>query len=170
MQISQHFDVRELVPKHIWDQFGVKSTWFVNPRIIHILEFYKSFWLAYYKKKYLAIHGEDRVKSVLIRVNNWHTGGEYQWRGIRTDQCTEGGRNSQHRYKDGVDCEILVNFIDGSRIEADYKEVHKVVLDNEREFMSHGVTCVEDPAIATGWLHSDCRWIMDQKHILVVKP
>lgn len=164
MKVSQHFDARELVPRHIWEQFGENSTWFISDKIVHILEFYKSFWYTYYKKK------DDRVKAVLIRVNNWHTGGGKQWSGLRTARCTEGAANSQHRYKSAVDCEIVIQMADGSVTEADYKEVHRVILENEREFMANGVTCIEDPAIATGWLHSDTRWVFDQKHILVVKP
>lgn len=166
MKISQHFDVRELVPKHIWEQFGPKSTWFVNPKIVHILEFYKSFWLAYYKKKL----GNDTVKSVLIIVNNWHVGGDKQWRGLRTAKCTEGAENSQHRYMNGFDCDIIVVMADGTRKEADYREVHQAIQSNEREFLANGITCVEDVSIATTWLHTDTRWIMDQKKILVVKP
>lgn len=166
MQISQHFDVREFVPKHIWEKFGAASSWFVNPRIVHISEFYKSFWLTYYKKKL----GSNKVKSVFIIVNDWHYGGSKQWRGLRTEQCNEGGKNSQHRYMNAFDCDIIIEMEDGSKIEADYNEVHRVIMENEREFMANGVTCVESPKFATTWLHTDCRWIVDQKHILVVNP
>jgi hypothetical protein len=164
MNVSQHFDVREFVPKHIWDSFGTASTWFVNPRLVHIAEFYKSFWFTYYKKK------NEKVKNVLIIINNWHTGGQYQWRGLRTSQCTEGATNSQHRYMNAFDSEIIIVMADGSTQEASYKEVHDVIQANEREFLANGVTCVEDQSIATGWLHTDCRWVVDQTKILIVKP
>lgn len=167
MKVSQNFDIREFVPKHIWDQFGEKSLWFVNPKIVKIAEFYKSFWLTYFKKKY----GNDKVINVLIQVNTWHTGGAQQWRGLRTDKCTEGAENSQHRYMNAFDCEIIIVFADGTRIEAEYKEVHQVIQANEIEFMANGVTTVEDVSIATGWLHTDTRYQgSDKKHILIVKP
>lgn len=166
MKISKNFDVREFVPKHIWEDFGTKSTWFVDPKIIHIAEFYKTFWLAYYKNKL----GNDKVSSVLIQVNTWHTGGDKQWRGLRTAKCTEGGENSQHRYKDGFDCDIIIVMSDGKKVEADYNEVHKVIKANETEFMANGVTTVEDVIFAPTWLHTDCRWIPEQKNIFVVKP
>lgn len=166
MKISRNFDVRELVPRHIWDEFGERSTWFVNPRIVHIAEFYKSFFLTYYKNKL----GNDKVKNVLIRINNWHTGGTFEWRGLRTAKCTQGVENSQHRYMNAFDSEILIVMADGIVVEADYKEVHQVIQANETVFMANGVTAVEDVTIATGWLHTDCRWIFDQKKILIVKP
>lgn len=164
MKISKNFDIREFVPKHIWDQFGVKSTWFVNSKIVHIAEFYKTFWLAYYKNKL----GNDKVANVLIQVNTWMLGGQQEWRGLRTEKCTQGATNSQHRFMNAFDCEIIIVMADGSKVEADYKEVHQVIKANETEFMANGVTCVEDVKIATGWLHTDCRWIPDQKNILVV--
>ena len=153
MKVSQNFDVREFVPKHIWDQFAQQSIWFVNPKAVKVAEFYKSFFLAYYKKKL----GNDKVQNVLIQVNTWHTGGAQQWRGLRTPKCTEGAENSQHRFMNAFDCEIIIVMSDGSRVEADYIEIHKVIKDNEREFMANGVTTVEDVKIAKGWLHTDFR-------------
>lgn len=164
MKVSQNFDVREFVPRHIWDQFGEKSTWFVNPKIVKIAEFYKSFWFTHFKKTY-----SDKLKSVSININTWHIGGDKQWRGIRTVKCTEGTENSQHRYMNAFDCEIILNFNDGTKKEVDYKNIHDVIQVNETEFLANGVTTIEDVSIATGWLHTDCRWIVDQRKILIVK-
>jgi hypothetical protein len=164
MKISQNFDVREFVPRHIWTKFQEKSVWFVNPKIVSIAEFYKSFFTTYYKKKL----GNDVVRTVAIVVNNWHIGGIQQWRGLRTDKCTQGAENSQHRYMNAFDTEMFIVYADGKRIEVDYKEIHKVIQENETEFLANGVTTIEDLKIASGWLHTDCRWIPDQTKILIV--
>ena len=50
--VAVNFDIREFVPKAIWDRFGVKSTWFINPQIPHLAQFYKDFFTKYYKRKY----------------------------------------------------------------------------------------------------------------------
>lgn len=163
-RLSKNFLVVEFVPKHIWDRFKEKSIWFVNPKIVAIAEFYKTFWLTYYKNKL----GNSNVLNVLIQVNTWHMGGQQQWRGLRTAKCTEGAENSQHRYMNAFDCEIIIVMADGSRVEANYVEVHQVIKLNETEFMANGVTTVEDVKIATGWLHTDCRWVPEQKNILIV--
>lgn len=165
MKCSQNFDIREFIPKRIWDKFGTSSTWFVNPLMVRVAEFYKSFFTTYYKNKY----GNDKVKEVLIVINNWHIGGAKQWSGVRLVDCPEHKEFSQHSFKNAFDCEIIIVFTDGKKQEADYKEIHQVIQANEKEFMANGVTCVEDVAIASGWLHTDFRWIYDQKHILIVK-
>jgi hypothetical protein len=166
MKISQNFDVREFVPKHIYDAFGENSTWFVNPKAVRVAEFYKAFFTTYFKNKM----GNDKVKTVLVMINNWHTGGQKQWSGLRTAKCTEGAENSQHRYMNAFDCELIVVMSDGSQKEVDYKEIHQVIKDNEKEFMANGVTRLEDVSIANGWLHTDFAWVYDQKNILIVKP
>lgn len=163
---SQNFLVVEFVPKIIWEQFGVNCTWFINERTVKYVEFLKSFFTTYYKNKL----GNDKVKNVLIIINNWHIGGVKQYSGFRPPDCSEGGKLSQHKFKDGVDTEIIIVMNDGSKKEVDYKEVHEVIQKNEAEFMSYGVSSVEDVSIATGWLHSDFRWIPNAKNILVVKP
>lgn len=164
MKISENFDVREFVPKHIWEKFKDKSAWFVNAKIIRIAEFYKSYFTTYYKNKL----GSDKVKTVAISVNNWHIGGSQQWRGLRTAQCDQGAENSQHRYMNAFDCEIFIVMTNGDRVEVDYKEIHKVIQANEAQFLIIGVTTIEDVSIASGWLHSDCRNIPNQKNILIV--
>jgi len=66
------------------------------------------------------------------------------------------------------DCEIFIVMVNGDRVEVDYKEIHKVIKENEAEFLANGVTTIEDVSIASGWLHSDCRYIPNQKKILIV--
>lgn len=166
MKISQNFIAQEFVPKHIWDQFGERSTWFINEKAVRIAEFYKSFFTSYFKKKL----GNDKVKTVLVVINNWNTGGPKQWSGLRTAKCTEGAENSQHRYMNAFDSELIILMTDGTKQEVDYVEIHKIIQEHEAEFLANGVTCLEDVSIASGWLHTDFRWIPIQTKILIVKP
>lgn len=165
-KISVNYDIREFVPKRIYDKFGASSTWFINPKTVKIAEFYKSFFTTYFKKKY----GNDKVKEVLIVMNNWHTGGTKQFSVLRLKECAEFKELSQHSFINGFDCEIIIVFSDGTKKEVDYNEIHNVIHANEAEFMANGVTCIEDVSIASGWLHTDFRWIPNQTKILVVKP
>lgn len=165
-KISQNFDIREWVPKRIYDKFGASSTWFINPKAVKVAEFYKSFFTTYFKKKL----GNDKVKEVLIVVNNWHTGGPRQYSHVRLKESSDFKEFSQHTLMNGFDCEIIIVFMDGTKKEVDYKEIHEVIQANEAEFMANGVTCVEDVSIASGWLHTDFRWIPNQTKILIVKP
>lgn len=166
MKISQNFDIREFVPKSTFQKYGVNSTWFVSEKSVKCAEFYKSFFTSYYKNKL----GNDKVKSVLIVINNWHIGGVKQYSGYRPPEYTEGAKESQHRAFNAFDCEIWIVFNDGTKKEVDYNEIHQIIKDNESEFMANGVTRVEDVSIATRWLHTDFAFIPNQKNILVVKP
>lgn len=166
MKVSKNFVAQEFVPPEIFSNPSLVATWFINQRCVELAEFYKEYFTAYYKKKY----GSDKVKTVLIIINDWHTGGVKKDRGFRTPDCTEGGKLSQHRFKDAFDCDIIIVFASGERIEADYREVQKEIIANEKLFMAKGLTAIEDPEFALTWLHSDCRWIINQTSILIVKP
>lgn len=164
-KIGTYFYIQEFVPKAIFDRFGINSTWFINPKSVYVAEFYKEFFTKYFTDKL-----GNKVKSVSIVINNWHLGGTQQYKGFRPKECTEGAELSQHRHHNGFDCEIWINFIDGTKIEANYVEIHQVIQANEQLFLSKGITCIEDVSIATGWLHTDFRWIVNQTKILIVKP
>lgn len=165
-KVSQNFDIREFVPKSIFNQFGENSTWFISEKAVKCAEFYKSFFGTYFKNKL----GADKVKGVSIVINNWHIGGTKQYSGYRPPDYTEGAKLSQHRLANAFDCEIHIVFADGKKQEVDYKEIHKIIKDNEVTFMANGVTRVEDVSIAAGWLHTDFAYIPNQKNILIVKP
>lgn len=167
MKISENFDLRELVPKETFEKWGHNSTWFLDSNLIRVAEFYKEFWTNYYTKK----HKDNpvKVKSVSININNWHLGGVQQYRGYRPPDCKTGGKESQHRFGRAFDCDIMINFTDGSHIECDYKEIHSVIKQNQALFLEKGATSVEDVAFAPTWLHTDIR-ATGLKEILVVKP
>ena len=167
MRASLNFDIREFVSKAIWNKWGVNSTWFVSKKMIDTAEFYKTFWFNYYSAKYAGTG--KKVKAVLIVINNWHTGGIKQYSGFREPACKEGADLSQHRFHNAFDCDIIIVFEDGAKLEADYKEIHKEIHENEALFLSKGITTIEDVSIATTWLHTDFRYIPNQTEIFVVK-
>lgn len=166
MKVAANFTIQEFVPKAIWDQFGEASVWFINPKVIHLAQFYKEFFKKYYVNKYGA-----KVHSVSIVVNTWsYIKGGMQYRGYRPFTYKKGATLSQHRQGNAFDCDINIKFKDGTRTECDYVEIHKVIQANAELFQKHGLSAVEDVSIAKTWLHSDCRWIVQQKGIMVVKP
>lgn len=168
MKLTPNFDVREFVGETTWKAFGENSTWFINPKLPALAEFYKSFFLNYYQQKYAQ---GKKVVNVLIVINNWHyVKGGHQERGFRLPDTETGAKLSQHKLKDGFDCDIIIVFEDETKLEADYKEIHQVIIQNEALFISKGLTTIESVEIAKTWLHSDCRWIPNQTKILIVKP
>ena len=163
MKKYPNFDIREFVPKSIFDKYGANSTWFINEKVIALAQFYKDFFTKYYKNK------NDAVKNILIVVNNWHSGGTLQQRGFRPPESETGAGLSQHRFCNAFDCDIIIVFKDDTRKEADYTEIHKIINEYNDMFLEAGLTTVESPEDAPTWLHSDCRWIEGQTKILTVR-
>lgn len=144
MKISEHFFAEELVPEYIYKRFGQSSTWFINPRLVHALE-----WL--------------RTKSGWrLKINDWHTGGKFQNRGYRLPDTKVGGSLSQHK---------LGNAADFSSPDATPKELYDFILAHEADAIKAGFTTLEDFGSTGTWVHADTRFIASpQTKLLIVKP
>lgn len=140
--LNKYFDIREFVPKQIWTKFGDKSIWFVDERTIAIALAYREHF------------------GVPIIINNWHTGGEYMYRGYRPPRVNLGAEYSQHKFGRAFDCST-------SSISA--SDMLKEVQANWTKFKALGLTTIENPKFTPGWLHSDCRPKI-QESLLIVNP
>ena len=133
-----NFIIQELVPKFMYDKFGERCWQLLDPRMLRGLQQLR-----------------DRFGPLV--VNDWHTGGYFQQRGLRTweffiddDEPIEyalelyASSRSQHKYGRGIDCHSLAYTADEMREE--------VISGNiETEF-----TAIESfPGMA--WFHGDVR-------------
>lgn len=163
MKIAENFDLREFVPPEIWNRYGEKSIWFVNPKLFEIAQFEKEFLTAYYKNKY------DDLKTVLVVCNNWHYAktGIRRWSGLRTFNYIAGlikrgkkpVRLSQHigGMCNATDKKYYLLFNNGKRKEIPAPEIRQIILANEGKWMALGLTTLESDSIAPTWVHGDCR-------------
>ncbi len=142
MKISENFEIEELVPPEIFERFKDKSTWFIDQRLVNILEFLRS------------------ILKTSITVNNWHTGGQYHESGFRMPTTETGSKLSQHKRGAAVDvkCHGL-----------SVKQVYDVIMAHEKEFMALGLTTMENIESTPTWNHCDVRWT-GLDHILIVNP
>jgi hypothetical protein len=136
--LTDHFTIQEFVPPEIYNQFKENSIWFIDPKIIKIAEFVRSFF------------------NKPVTINDWHTGGQYKESGYRLPNTSTGAKLSQHKRGCAIDIKLP---------DVDYNEVRKIVLANEKQFIEAGVTTMEDKTLS--WLHLDCR-NTELNHILVV--
>lgn len=130
MKLSNHFDVRELVPPEVFQIFGDNSAWFVSPMLLQVL---------------------DLLRFKLARpiiVNDWHIGGTYKYSGFRPRHCSIGATYSMHRM--GLAADIKVQGMSP-------KELMAVVIDNKNILMPLGLSTVENINFTPSWLHIDCR-------------
>lgn len=142
MKISENFLIQEFVPKAIYEQFGSKSIWFIDKKLITIAEFLRSFL------------------SSPVTINNWHVGGSYSESGYRVPDTTTGGKLSQHKLKSAID--VKVKGITP-------QDVYKIILANEKRFMEAGITTMENIEATPTWNHIDVRWT-GLNNILIVNP
>ncbi len=128
MKVSKNFVIQEFVPEEIYFGFGDKSTWFVDPIIIKVAQFFR-----------------DRY-GISITINDWHTGGKRNLSGCRPPSTKLGARLSQHKMGRAVD--LKWKGLDPEAIRKDIKE-------NQKEFLAVGLTAVEEGTDT--WLYVDCR-------------
>ena len=173
MKISEHFDVRELVPKEVFDVWGYKSAQFVSDNIVNILEFTHGFFEQHFKAE------DSNVDSVSIMINNWHTGGTFNWRGLRTvdyinSQIAKGiktAKLSQHvgGSTNASDINVVLKFKGGKTLIVNSDIIYDLILKNEAAFMTAGLTTLENKSMTKGWTHIDCRYT-GLKNIYIVNP
>lgn len=152
---SKNFKVEEFVPQKIYEKYGDSSLWFIDPKIVSLAQMIREYF----------------GKSMTI--NNWHNGGNFNYRGFRNDsfyyewessisayKSKRKGKLSQHRMGRAIDFNI-------SGLECD--EVRAEFLKNENQWLEMGLTTLESGDYAPSWIHADLRYTGMDK-IFIVKP
>jgi len=138
---------------------GLPSTRYINPRLVDAAEFIRAFLNTYFKSQ------DSEVKSVSMNGNK----AGVTTRGLRSFwDVTSSSWLSDHRYLNAFDCDVVIKYKNGSKKEADYREIQRIILDNEQEFMAAGISMIEDVTIARTWLHFSIAWLPNEQHIKVI--
>lgn len=130
MKISENFDIREFVSKATFDRNGSDSVKFIDPALIKLAEFLRSYFGA------------------AVTINNWHTGGNFQNRGFRDFDSKVGGQTSMHRQGKAFDCNIKGYTI---------QQLHKAIMSDQAAFFNAGLRRIESLEDAPTWLHCDIK-------------
>ncbi len=162
MKVTKNFDIREFVSPEIWNRWGEKSIWFVNPWCYEFAQFVKE-WLS---KEY----GEE----IVIEINTWSWGGNRKWSCHRTYQYIKDMINK------GVKTATLSQHIGGQAHAIDFlakiksngayipaNDIREKILDNQELMMKHGLTTIESGRFARSWNHCDDR-VHGGNEILIV--
>ncbi len=133
MKFSKHFEIEEVVPPNIFNQFGGRASQFIDHRAALLL---------------------DTIREMIdqpITINDWKNGNQFTNSGFRMPDSLVGGFLSQHKFGRAFDLKIGldgdINSYEGFRnfIRKNYTELNKL-----------GLTTIE---IATPtWLHIDMRY------------
>ena len=147
LKVSDNFSLHELVPTHIFEKWGERAVWFIQPRIINVAQTIRDHFCA----------------PMMINGNGM------QYRGFRDDSFyynsngttkRNGGFLSQHRFGNAIDFNIT-GF--------DCAEIRAEILKNRSKFIAAGLTTIESGDYAPTWVHVDARHT-DLNEIIIVKP
>ena len=138
MKVSKDFSLGEFVPPSIYEHFVDKSIWFIDPKIVQMAQFIR-----------------DRFGKP-ITINNYLTGGSYQYSAFRDSACTIGATNSQHRHGRAID--FRIQGMSPLEIRAD-------IIKNFDLYRPSGLTTIEGGTPT--WTHIDCRFT-NMDSILIV--
>jgi hypothetical protein len=128
MKVSKDFALAEFVPPAIYEHFVDKSIWFIDPKIVQMAQFIR-----------------DRFGKP-VTINNYLTGGNYQYSAFRDSGCTIGATNSQHRHGRAID--FRIQGMSPMEIRAD-------IIMNFELYRASGLTTIEGGTPT--WIHIDCR-------------
>ncbi len=138
MKVSKDFFLAEFVPPVIYEKYEDKAIWFVDSRLFVMAQFIR-----------------DRFGKP-ITINNYLTGGSYQYSAFRDSTCTIGAVNSQHRHGRAIDFRIKG---------MSPQEVREDIIRNYGLYRPAGLTTIE--ADTATWVHVDCR-NTNQETLLIV--
>ena len=137
----KHFQPYELVDKETYSQKGDSCLDLFTPRVLTAMD---NVWDFFFQR-----HGECK-----ITINDWYWGGQFQWRGWRTEAeadlllhlppGTHPGQE-QHAAGDAFDYDIK-----GMTAQ----EVRDVIVANQDDPLLVGITRLE---AGTSWVHMDCK-------------
>ena len=123
--IPKHFAVWEFVPRSVFDQLGDRSLWLMDDRILATIDAVREYF------------------NVPVTVNNWHSGGDFNYRGYRPMDYPQGAHFSQHRCGRAIDFDVQGHTAEQVRQE--------IIVQRDR--FSY-ITAME---AGTNWVHIDCR-------------
>lgn len=139
---SENFKIHELVDPVIVSRYGEFAWSFFKPQALMMLDAIKDFY------------------QTSVTVNNWTWGGNFQWRGLRTSRCKEGGEMSQHRLGGAFDLDVRG---------VSPSKVRKDIIDN-KDGVFHLITRLEVTLNGKeiNWVHFDCANVPERIVLLHV--
>ena len=135
-----HFKAYELCDPATYEIYGEQALQFFRPEALQMLDQLSAFF------------------QVPILINNWKSGGPFQWRGLRTIECTQGSARGAHRLGAGWDFNVQGKTP---------QEVYDTILANPDEFPA--IKRMENIEKTPTWTHCDTIEF-DGGGILIVEP
>jgi hypothetical protein len=139
MKVSKDFPIHEFVPSAIYEHFVDKSIWFIDPKIVLMAQFIR-----------------DRFGKP-VTINNYLSGGTFQYSAFRDNASTIGAENFQHRHGRAID--FRIQGMSPMEIRAD-------IIKNFEQYRASRLTTIEGstPTLT----HIDCRFTSMDSLLIVL--
>jgi len=144
MYKPNHFGIKELVPKSLYNKYSSRGDNFL--------------FQVVFDERLLRVIDTIREEFGSMTVNNWSWGGPFQYRGIRPPDCTVGAALSQHRFGRAVD-------MSPKNISPD--DMRKQIIDDQNSDKWKDIGGLE---MGITWFHVDVRARTDDKKINLFYP
>lgn len=132
----KYFKAFELVDKDTYEKMGEEALSLFTPASLQALDDLREFF------------------GCPIIINDWHCGGDFQWRGWRTTaKAAElGAPHSQHALGNAFDCTVFG---------LTAPEARRIILANQDKPLLQKITRLED---GVSWVHLDCMELSEGIH------
>lgn len=131
IRLSRNFFLDEYIPQELYEKYHLNKP--------HYL-------LGMLDEKLVKIDQKLRDRFGSATINNWITGGDRNWSGVRTTDSPYYSFFSQHSW--GRASDKIFSDANADEVRKDIKENY------EKIYKPLGLTCIEDKV---NWIHSDCR-------------
>ena len=123
----KHFQAYELVDRETFERMGNSALSLFDPEALQALDDFREFF------------------GVPVTINNWHSGGPFEWRGFRTpEKAAElGAPRSAHAKGRAFDCDIEGHGAEYAR---------QIILANRNNPLLLRITRLES---GVNWVHFD---------------
>lgn len=140
------FIIEEFIPRNIFEMFAENSMWFIDIRNVEGMIFLRKYFDA------------------PITLNNWHAGGNLQYRVFRPPYVKPKGGGTLSQHYRGIASDFNVKGLEP-------KEVGKRLIDDQKTIMENTFfTTIENPDHTPTWTHIDGRWHNSVELLIVGKP
>jgi hypothetical protein len=130
-----YFKLEELVDKSTFENLGAEA------------------WLKFSSNALIGLEKMREFFGVPFTINNWHIGGQFQYRGYRPPECKIGARLSQHRLGNAFDIDIKGWTAEIAR---------KHIINNQDDPLLQNIMRLED---GVSWVHVDFLPVKNRIHL-----
>lgn len=148
MKLTKNFKLQEFVPKETYLLYGESSIWWLDRNLANGAQLLRD-----HLKRELCI---GDITDISVSINDWESGGKFNYSAYRPSSCTEGAKDSQHRAGRAIDFRVSIKCGNLAYKEVDSLRVQSIIKSPDVwKYLKTYFSSMEDGTV--GWTHLDMR-------------